>query len=164
MPRVHTYDVGVTWTGNRGSGTSSYHDYDRIHEVTASGRPSIQGSSDAAFRGDGDRWNPELLLLAALSECHMLWYLHLAATTGVVVTAYADAATATMHEHDDGGGEITLVVLHPTVDVADGAMVEAAVALHEEANQLCFIARSVVFPVHHEPVVNFSPPPQDQAE
>jgi organic hydroperoxide reductase OsmC/OhrA len=159
VPKVHTYDVGVRWTGNRGQGTSSYRGFDRTHEVTAPGRPSILGSSDPGFRGDLDRWNPELLLVAAISECHMLWYLHLAATGGVVVTAYSDAAVGTMQQHDDGGGEMTLVVLHPTVEVAEEAMVDVAAALHDEANRLCFIARSVVFPVHHEPVIHFSPTP-----
>jgi organic hydroperoxide reductase OsmC/OhrA len=157
MARSHTYDVGVQWTGNRGSGTSSYRDYGRTHVVTASGRPPIAGSSDVTFRGEADRWNPEQLLVAALSQCHLLAYLHLAATAKVVVTAYTDAATGTMQLHDDGTGEMTLVVLQPTVEVAEEAMVERAVALHDEAHKYCFIAQSVAFPVRHQPVVRATP-------
>src|SRR5208282_3660126 len=101
------------WTGNRGTGTSGYRDYGRDHDVTAAGLAPIAASSDPAFRGDPGRWNPELELTAALAQCHMLWYLHLAATAGVVVTAYADDAQGTMAETADGGGRFTEVVRRP---------------------------------------------------
>jgi organic hydroperoxide reductase OsmC/OhrA len=153
VPRTHSYDVSVTWTGNRGSGTGGYRAYDRDHEVTAAGPAPIAGSSDPAFRGDPGRWNPELELTAALSQCHMLWYLHLCAVAGVTVTAYADDAHGTMAEDDDGGGRFTGVVLRPRVTVADPSMLEAAAGLHKEANAKCFIANSVNFPVRHEPAV-----------
>lgn len=151
--RTHRYDVTTTWTGNRGTGTSGYRDYGRDHEVAADGRPAIEGSSDPAFRGDKTRWNPELELLAALSQCHMLSYLHVCATNGVVVTAYEDAPYGTMAETEDGGGHFTEVVLRPTVTVADAAMAEQAQELHHNASEKCFIASSVNFPVHHEPSV-----------
>ena len=104
MSRTHGYDVSVTWTGNRGTGTSGYRAYGRDHDVTSGGLPPIAASSDPAFRGDPGRWNPELELTAALAQCHMLWYLHLCATAGVVVTAYADQARGAMAETADGGG------------------------------------------------------------
>lgn len=147
----HSYRVEVRWTGNRGVGTADYRAYGRTHEVRASGRPPIPGSSDPAFRGEADRWNPEQLLVAALSQCHLLWYLHLAAEAGVVVTGYADDATGTMVTDGSGGGRFTEVVLRPRVEVADPAMVDAAAGLHERAHTLCFIASSVAFPVRHEP-------------
>ncbi|MCG5219557.1 OsmC family protein [Streptosporangium soli] len=153
MPRTHGYDVTVTWTGDRGTGTSGYRDFDRDHDVTADGVPTITGSSDPAFRGDSHRWNPEQLLTAALSQCHMLWYLHLCAVAGVVVTGYTDTAHGTMEESADGGGRFTQVTLRPHVTVASQDMVEKAVSLHEPANEKCFIANSVNFPVLHEPVV-----------
>ncbi len=152
MSRTHSYDVSVTWTGNRGTGTSGYRDYGRDHDVTAAGPGPIAASSDPAFRGDPGRWNPELELTAALAQCHMLWYLHLAATAGVVVTAYADDAHGTMAETADGGGYFTEVVLRPRVTVASADMIETAVSLHREARAKCFIANSVNFPVRHEPV------------
>jgi organic hydroperoxide reductase OsmC/OhrA len=153
VARTHSYDVSVTWTGNRGTGTSGYRDYARDHDVTAAGVPPIAGSSDPAFRGDPGRWNPELELTAALSQCHMLWFLHLCAVAGVVVTGYADDARGTMAETDDGGGRFTEVVLRPQVTVASADMTERAQALHAEANAKCFIANSVSFPVRHEPSV-----------
>jgi organic hydroperoxide reductase OsmC/OhrA len=153
--REHTYALALRWTGDRGSGTSDYRAYGRDHLLEASGKPTIVGSSDAAFRGDADRWNPEELLVAALAQCHMLWYLHLAATSGVVVCAYEDAPQGTMVEDDDGsgGGAFREVTLRPTVTVTDAAMVERALAIHAEIHAVCFIARSVSFPVRHEPHV-----------
>jgi organic hydroperoxide reductase OsmC/OhrA len=152
MTRRHTYETVVTWTGDRGTGTSGYRAYDRDHQVAAEGRPPIPGSSDPAFRGDPARWNPEQLLVASLSQCHMLQYLHLCADAGVVVTGYVDHACGTMTETGQGG-RFTEVVLRPRVSVASPAMVAAATALHDAAHRVCFIASSVNFPVRHEPHV-----------
>jgi organic hydroperoxide reductase OsmC/OhrA len=152
MAQLHTYGTVVTWTGNRGTGTSGYRHYDRAHEVTADGPAAILGSSDPAFRGDPARWNPEQLLVAALSQCHMLGYLHLCADAGVVVTGYVDHAHGVMLETGEGG-HFTEVVLRPQVSVASPAMVDAAVALHAAAHRACFIASSVNFPVRHQPRV-----------
>jgi organic hydroperoxide reductase OsmC/OhrA len=149
--RKHTYETQVVWTGNLGTGTSSYRSYGRAHEVSAPGLPTLPASADRAFRGDADRWNPEQLLLAALSQCHLLSYLHVCAVNGVVVTGYTDRAAGTMEETGDGGGHFTEAVLRPAVEVASAGMTEQANALHEEANRLCFIANSVNFPVRHEP-------------
>lgn len=151
-PRAHTYEISVRWTGNRGTGTSDFRSYDRAHDVSAAGRPVIEGSSDPTFRGDRSRWNPEQLLVVSLSQCHMLWYLHLAADAGVTVVAYDDDAVGTMVEEPSGAGRFTEVVLRPHVVVADPAMVATAEALHERIGDFCFIARSVNFPVRHEPV------------
>lgn len=153
----HTYQVVVEWTGNRGEGTVSYRGYERAHEVRAEGPAPILGSSDPAFRGDPRRWNPEQLLVAALSQCHMLWYLHLVAEAGIVVTGYTDQATGTMITDSAGGGRFTGVVLRPRVVVAgagtdtDTDTAQRAEELHHRANQLCFIANSVSCPVRHEP-------------
>ncbi len=144
--RSHRYPVNVTWTGNRGSGTSSYRAYGREHEITAGSKPPIPGSSDPAFRGDPGRWNPEEMLVSTLSTCHMLWYLHLAAEAGVVVVGYADAAEGLMAEHPVSGGAFTGVTLRPRVTISAGDPA-VAVHLHHEAHAKCFIANSVNFPV-----------------
>jgi organic hydroperoxide reductase OsmC/OhrA len=148
-----SYAVSVRWTGNRGSGTSGYRDYDRDHVVSAAGKPDLPGSSDPRFRGDPARWSPEDLLVASLAQCHMLWYLHLAAVAGIVVTGYVDEASGTMALEPGGAGQFTEVVLRPRVTVAAPALGVGAGPLHEEAAKLCFIARSVNFPVRHEPTV-----------
>ena len=149
----HSYDVTVTWTGNQGTGTSHYRAYRRDHTVTTAGRPVLLGSADPTFHGDRGRWNPEQLLLAALSQCHLLSYLHVCVNQGVVVTDYADEATGTMTTDPDGSGRFTEVLLRPRVTVADVSMVGPAEKAHHEANRLCFIANSVSFPVRHDPTI-----------
>ncbi|MCM6761118.1 OsmC family protein [Rathayibacter sp. ZW T2_19] len=146
----HHYAVSVVWEGNRGTGTSGYRDYGRQNTVRADGREPILGSADKPFRGDPDRWNPEQLLLAALSQCHLLSYLHVAVKNGVVVTDYVDDAIGRMVQEGDGG-RFASVTLRPRVTVADPSMIELARSLHPEAARLCFIANSVAFPVDHEP-------------
>lgn len=149
----HVYHTSVEWTGNRGTGTSGYRDYDRAHEIRAGDlKPPIPGSSDPAFRGDPARWNPEELLLAALSACHKLWYLHLASANGIVVIAYVDRAEGVMVETDDGGGHFERVTLRPRVTISAGSP-GLAQSLHREAHAKCYIAQSVNFPVDHEPEV-----------
>lgn len=154
MHKAHSFKVGVTWTGNTGGGTSAYQAYERAHEISAGGKPTIQGSSDPVFRGDAERYNPEELLVAALSACHMLSYLHLCADSGVVVTAYEDRAEGTMKMTGGGGGHFTEVVLRPAVTIRKGCDPRLAQSLHERAHHLCFIASSVNFEVRNEPTVN----------
>jgi organic hydroperoxide reductase OsmC/OhrA len=154
MSRTHEYTAEVRWTGNRGTGTSSYRDYDRTNDVRADGKPTIAGSSDPAFRGDPARWNPEELLVASLAQCHMLWFLHLAAVAKVVVTGYVDRPQGTMLEQDDGAGQFTQVILKPEVTVARPSMREHSQDLHDQAAAKCYVARSVNFPVLHEPTVH----------
>ena len=151
MNLEHHYAVATRWSGNRGTGTSGYRAYGRDGTVEAAGKHAIETSSDRAFFGDSDRWNPEELLLAALSECHRLSYLHLATNAGVIVVDYEDDAVATMVQTADGGGHLSSATLRPRVVVVDPAMIEAANALHHEASAKCFIAASVNFPVGHEP-------------
>ncbi|OHC63249.1 MAG: peroxiredoxin [Rhodocyclales bacterium GWA2_65_19] len=152
-PKQHTYATRTEWTGNLGEGTSHYRAYARDHVLSAAGRPDLPGSSDPAFRGDASRWNPEDLLVASLSSCHMLWYLHLCAQAKITVVAYRDEAQGTMLETADGGGRFAQAVLRPMATLAAGSDAARATALHEEAHRLCFIANSVNFPVSIEPTV-----------
>ncbi|MGC0364076.1 organic hydroperoxide reductase OsmC/OhrA [Rhodococcus sp. 27YEA15] len=149
--KSHTYTLDLQWTGDLGSGTSSPQAYSRNHAVSAVGKPELLGSSDPTFRGDSERWNPEELLVASLAQCHMLWYLSLAASASVVVLDYIDQPVGTMIEESDGGGQFIEVTLNPTVLVADTTMVDKAHDLHGGAHDKCFIARSVNFPVLHNP-------------
>lgn len=157
--RQHAYEVTVRWTGNLGSGTDSFRSYSRNHEVDTAGRPVILGSSDPGFRGDAARWNPEQLFLASVSQCHMLWYLHLAALAGVVVSDYTDEATAVMVEEPSGAGQFTGMTLHPVVTITDEAGRVDAERLHHQAGAMCFIARSVGFPIEHRATIRVDPSP-----
>ena len=150
MKSEHEYAVSVVWEGDRGTGTSGYREYGRQLTVTAEGLAPILASADTPFRGDADRWNPEQLLLAALAQCHLLSYLHVAVKNGVVVTGYTDDAVGSMLQEGESG-RFTSVTLRPRVTVAEESMVAIAQTLHAEASRLCFIANSVNFPVAHEP-------------
>ncbi len=152
MSKQHDYKLTVKWTGNVGTGTSDYKSYQRSHVISVENKPEIAGSSDPAFRGDKTKHNPEELLVASISSCHLLWFLHLCAEAGVVVTDYVDNATGIMAETSNGGGHFTEVTLNPTVTVAENSMIEKADELHKKAHELCFIANSVNFPVHHQPI------------
>ncbi len=151
--KQHNYEVRIDWTGNDGVGTKTYKGYRRDHAISAAGKPQILGSSDPSFRGDRSRYNPEELLVASLSACHMLWYLHLCSANHVSVLDYHDAASGVMRENEDGSGEFIQVTLRPAVKVSAGDDRAKALALHNEAHHLCFIARSVNFPVEVSPEI-----------
>ena len=146
--REHRYTSAVIWTGNTGAGTATYAGYSRDHVIGAPGKPEIAGSSDPAFRGDGARYNPEDLLVASIASCHMLWYLHLAAEHGIVVTSYEDHAEGVMLEETDGAGAFERVTLKPRLHLAPGSDAALALSLHAKAHEKCFISRSVNFPVY----------------
>ena len=150
MNKEHHYNLTVKWMGNKGTGTSSYTAYERSHIIQAENKEDIQCSSDVSFRGDKTRYNPEELLVASIAACHMLWYLHFCADAGVIVTAYTDKAKGVMKE-TEAGGLFKEITLFPVVTVKDASMIEKANSLHSKANEYCFIANSVRFPIYHKP-------------
>lgn len=151
MPKQHHYQLKVIWTGNKGTGTDHYTHYERSHTIEVKNKTSILASSDTPFLGDATKHNPEDFMLASLSTCHMLWYLHLCADAGVIVTAYTDNPKGTLLQKDDGGGSFSEVSLYPEVQVLKEDMIDKANALHQKANEKCFIANSVNFTVNHLP-------------
>jgi len=153
MAKENRYSAAVTWTGNLGEGTRSYNGYARHYDIICPGKPTLLGSADPEYRGDSQRHNPEDLLVAALSACHMLWYLHLCAVDKVVVTAYRDSADGVMRANPDGSGEFEKVTLRPQVTIARDSCAETAMSLHGRASAMCFIARSVNFLVEHIPEI-----------
>ncbi len=149
MSKEHRYKLNITWTGNKGVGTQSYRSYDRSHTISFPGKEDILASADPAFHGDSSKYNPEEFLLAALSTCHMLWFLHLCADKGVIVISYSDEPSGLMIEASEGGGRFKEVMLNPTVIVTEKSMLSTLDELHEQAHRKCFIANSVNFPVTH---------------
>src|SRR5258706_12940036 len=123
--KQHHYSLTMTWVGNTGEGTKSYQSYSRNHVYSSKGKPEIPGSSDPSFRGDPSRYNPEEMLVATLSSCHMLWYLHLCAVNGITIVSYEDKPEGTMHEDENGGGHFTDVVLRPRIQISNGDMSKA---------------------------------------
>ena len=154
--KEHLYQISLQWTGNIGQGTSNYKAYDRAYEIEVQGKPTIFGSSDPAFRGDKTKYNPEELLVASISSCHMLWYLHLCTDAGITVNDYRDRATGKMCETEDGSGRFTEVILKPEIAIVAKSNLEQAKQLHHQAHKLCFIANSVNFPVFCQPSISWS--------
>ncbi len=154
MSKEHIYKTELVWTGNLGDGTKNYKSYSRAHEISIEDKPVIVGSSDPNFNGDASRYNPEELLVASLSSCHMLWYLHLCSQAKIVVVDYKDNANGKMVETADGGGYFTEVILKPHVLITGEFDVEKAKELHQKAHELCFIANSVNFPVLCEAAIS----------
>ncbi len=148
----HEYSSHLAWTGNRGVGTRDYRAYDRSWNIAIPGKPVIACSNDPLLGGDPALMNPEDLLLSALSACHMLWYLHFASDAGIVVTAYSDSPIATGEVGRGGAGRFVSATLRPQVMIAPGGDIGEAEALHERIHAVCFIARSVNFPVAYSPV------------
>jgi organic hydroperoxide reductase OsmC/OhrA len=150
MEKTHRYALSLQWTGASQGPTKSYGSYSREYRVEIPGKPALTGSADPAFRGDPALHNPEDMLLAALSACHMLSYLALCTRERIQAVAYTDAASGVMAEKAPQQVSFTEVVLRPRVTIAAGGDVAKAKALHEEAHRVCFIANSVNFPVRHE--------------
>ncbi len=152
--REHHYQVNVKWTGNKGSGTESYKTYERNYEISAGNKPVISGSSDSAFLGDAECWNPEDLLVASASACHKLWYLHLCSEAGISILSYVDRAEGTMCEGKKGC--FTDITLKPEITIRPGDDINCALALHHRAHELCFIANSLNFPITCQPIITHS--------
>ena len=151
----HQYHLTVTWTGNTGQGTKDYKTYERDHTIAAEGKPMIAGTSEVSYMGNKTRYNPEELLVASLSACHMLWYLHLCAVNNILLIDYVDTATGTMQTEADGSGRFTEVILHPQIKISGTADKKLLQQLQQEANKFCFIASSCNFPVKHDPTYFF---------
>jgi organic hydroperoxide reductase OsmC/OhrA len=121
MEVKHNYRLSLKWNGNKGKGTTDYRAYGREYSVYIDNKQDLEGSSDPTFRGDRTKHNPEDMLVAALSSCHMLSYLHVCATGGVVVVDYLDNASGLMVTTPDGAGHFVEVTLNPVVIVANAS-------------------------------------------
>jgi len=152
----HHYKLTTTWKGNKGTGTSHVSEYDRSHTIKIGNKPELNLTTDDATHGDKSKLNPEDLLVSAISSCHMLSYLYLCAKARVVILDYVDHAAGTMIENPKGGGHFTEVILNPVFTVAEKSMVERAIALHEKAHDICFIAKSVNFKILNNPTCNIA--------
>ncbi len=152
MTRNHTYRTLVTWTGNTGAGTNGYRSYERSYELSTAAKQVINGSSDPLFRGDTTRWNPEELLVGAISACHQLWFLHLCSEVGICVHEYNDSAEGVMEVRPDGTAQFLSVTLRPCVTVPHHVSSVLVKSLHEAAHAKCVIAQSVKFAVSCEAI------------
>ena len=151
MSTAHDFEAIIRWTGNRGAGTRSYRGYERTWRIETAGKVPVECSNDPRLGGDPARHNPEDLLVASLSSCHMLWYLHLASNAGIAVQSYRDQPVGHGESTPDGAGRFVAATLRPIIEVPRGTDLQRAEAIHHDIHRVCFIARSVNFPVHVEP-------------
>lgn len=149
---IHEYATTIEWTGNTGAGTAAYSAYERNHTIRTQLKANIEASSDPHFRGDASKHNPEELFLAAIASCHMLWYLHLCADAGIIVTSYIDEAAGEMETGKDGSGQFKRIVLSPQVRITEASRKVEAETLHHRAHEMCFLARSVNFTIDIQPL------------
>lgn len=122
-----------------------YDEYNRAHDITFDSGVTLPASAAPTFRGDEDRVDPEEMLVASLSNCHMLTFLALCAKKRIVVDSYEDRAVGVMTKNEAGKLWVSRVELHPQVVFATSVAVDSAAltALHHRAHEECFIANSV---------------------
>ncbi|MBU8975953.1 MULTISPECIES: OsmC family protein [unclassified Lysobacter] len=142
--------ASIRWTRN--GQPFDYEHYPRDHEVRFERGQRITGSAAPAYFGSAQGVDPEEMLVAALSSCHMLTALAIAAKKGWTVDAYEDDAVGTLGKNDEGRAAVTHVTLRPRIVFADQApSAEELKKLHESAHRNCFIASSVKTVVAVEP-------------
>jgi len=147
--KKHRYDVRTIWSAGDAGPPKGLDGFSRTHRIEIAGKRAIEATSDPSFHGDPTLHNPEDLLVASLSSCHMLWYLVLCVARRIPILAYEDEAYGIMAE-TPRPGRFVEVVLRPKVTVGKGADLALAAKLHERAHAECFVANSVNFPVRHE--------------
>lgn len=147
MTKLHAFPAQIQWTGNQGSGNKTYQGYARTWQVQTPGKPVIECSNDPMLGGDPGLHNPEDLLISTVSACHMLWYLHLSHNAGILVTAYSDRPEGIGESEPSGAGRFIRATLRPQITLAPGQDQARADAVHGEIHKVCFIARSVNFPI-----------------
>jgi organic hydroperoxide reductase OsmC/OhrA len=135
--------ISLEW--KRESQVFTYDTYNRNHVVIFEGGTRVSASAAPAYRGDPALVNPEEAFVAALSSCHMLTFLAVAAKKRFVVDRYSDRAVGRLEKNDKGRMAVTQVVLHPQIEFGGSITPtpEEIAQLHEQAHAGCFIANSV---------------------
>lgn len=152
MAFKHLFQAKINWTSSPKPEDSVSKFYSKSHQIKIEGKPVLNVSAAKAFKGDPELYNPEDLLLSSLASCHMMSYLYVCAKNGIEVLEYSDNAEATLEVNPDGSGRFVEVKLNPKISISNPEKVQLALALHKEANKLCFIANSCNFPVLHHAV------------
>jgi len=139
--------IALSW--EKGDVPFTYDAYPRNHTIAfKSGQETVIASASPAYKGDGSKADPEDMLVAALSSCHMLSFLAIAAKKKLTVNSYQDDAVGFL-ENDGGKLWITRVILRPKVAIDTDA--QTLSQIHHLAHEACFIANSVKTEVTVEP-------------
>ena len=147
MKNQYDYTIQLEWLGDE---KGTHHREDRFYEINIEGKPSFKGSADKPFFGDPSLYNPEDLLISALSSCHMMSFLYLCRKEGIRVKSYSDNPIGRLKINEKGSGQFESVMLKPQIELVDQSLAIDLKQLHIEAGQVCFIANSVNFPIDYE--------------
>ena len=138
------YSASIEW---RAEGDVAANRYSRAHVWRFDGGAQVPASASPQAvpvpLSDPAGVDPEEALVAAVSSCHMLWFLHLAREAGLVVERYGDQAVGTMGRGEGGRIAFTRIVLRPRIAFGDAPDAAALARLHEAAHERCFIANSL---------------------
>lgn len=148
MKNEHIYKLSLQWDGRPNDHSIKN---DRLYKVAIEGKQPFRGSADQVFFGDPSLYNPEDLLLASLSACHMMSYFYVCRKQGIKILDYQDEPVGLLKVNVDGSGQFEQVTLFPTVRLANKGDEDQARLLHEQAGKLCFIANSCRFTILYEP-------------
>jgi organic hydroperoxide reductase OsmC/OhrA len=125
----------------------------KTHLSKIAGKPDLNISAAGEFKGQEDQYNPEDLLLSALSSCHMMSYFYVCQQQGIDIVDYKDNAIGTLELRPDFSGGFTKVQLNPVVTISNPSQERQSIDLHKKAHELCFIANSVNFEISIVPIV-----------
>lgn len=148
---MNEYKAKLQW--NRQTPDFSYDTYDRSHSVRFGSGESMEMSAAPEYKGDPKHVNPEELLVAALSSCHMLTFLALVARKRLIVDAYEDDAVGVMSKNKHGKMFVSHVTLRPKVTFQSSVDASVLAELHHHAHVECFIANSVCTEVSVQPTL-----------
>jgi organic hydroperoxide reductase OsmC/OhrA len=134
---LETYRATVAWDADRGDL--------RDHTITV-GEQRVAGSSAPERGGDPAKADPEKLLVAAASSCHMLWFLYFSRRERLRVVSYEDEAEGFMNER-----RFVRIVLRPAIKFDGDPDTELVSRFHDQAHEACYVANSLNCPVEVEP-------------
>ena len=135
--------TSLQWARN--GGPFARGNYVSAHTIRYSGGQTLNAAPSPEWGGDAAHADPEQMLLSALSSCHMLTFLAVAANRGYVVDSYSDDAVATLAKNAEGKMVVDRAALAPRVTFSGDKQPspEEYSKLHERAHAACFIANSV---------------------
>lgn len=150
----HTFKATVNWSINSGESTSNPRNFSKNHKITIAKKVSpLLVSAAKIFKGDDTLFNPEDLLLSAITSCHMMSYLYVCSQHKIEVISYSDQSEGDLEVEINGSGSFKMVDLKPIVTIKDESQKALALSLHKKANELCFIANSCNFLISHKAII-----------
>ncbi|MGY5355813.1 OsmC family protein [Wenyingzhuangia sp. IMCC45467] len=154
MNNEHTYKIGLEWKGKLTTNKRNKLSYERIYELSFDNKPNLTGSSDATFHGDNTLYNPEEMLLSALSSCYMMSFFYICSLKNIEIVSYKDNPMGMVKVNPNGSGQFEEVLLQPSIAIKSckAKLIEQAFT---EAHDYCFIARSCNFNILHNPKIEY---------